>query len=70
MLDQERQRSKRLRRDGEARNLSGICRESKMTTIMRQIEKIPGAKGNAVMAGPCLTQLEGRVGHVNGKVVQ
>ncbi len=36
-LDQaERQSNKKLRRDGEARNLSG--EERKMTAIMRQIE--------------------------------
>jgi hypothetical protein len=61
-LDQaERQRNKKLRRNGEARNLSR--EEHKMTQIeaMEQKEK-------AVMAGPCSTQLEGRVERGNEKV--
>ena len=58
----ERQRNKKPRRDGEARNLSR--EERKMTAIMRQIEEME----KAVKAGPCFTQLEGRVGHGNEKV--
>ena len=65
-LDQaERQRNKKLRRDGEARNLSR--EERKMTAIMRQIEEMQQTE-KAVKAGPCSTQLEGRVGHGNEKV--
>ena len=65
-LDQaERQRNKKLRRDGEARNVSR--EERKMTAIMRQIEEME-QKETAVKAGPCFTQLEGRVGHGNEKV--
>ena len=65
-LDQaERQRNKKLRRDGEARNLSR--EERKMTAIMRQIEEME-QKEKAVKAGPCFTQLEGRVGHGHEQV--
>jgi hypothetical protein len=65
-LDQaERQKNKKLRRDGEARNLSQ--QERKMTAIMRQIEEME-QKEKAVEAGPCFTQLEGSVGNVNEKV--
>jgi hypothetical protein len=38
-----------------------------MTAILRQIEEME-QKENAVQAGPCFTQLEGRVGHANEKV--
>ena len=61
----ERQRNKKLRRDGEARNLSR--EERKVTVIMRQIEETEQNE-KAGKAGPCLTQLEGRVGHGNEKV--
>jgi hypothetical protein len=67
-LDQaERQRSKKLRRDGEARNLSR--EERKMTAIMRQIEEME-QKEKAVQAGPCPThwRLEDSVGRGNEKV--
>ena len=59
-LDQpERQRNKKLRRDGEARNLSR--EERKMTAIKRQSEEMEQTE-KAVKAGLCLSQLEGRVG--------
>jgi hypothetical protein len=61
----ERQRNKKLRQDGEARNLSR--EERKMTAIMRQIEEME-QREKAVKAGPCSTQLEGSVGNVNEKV--
>ena len=61
----ERQRNKKLRRDGEARTLSR--EERKMTAIMRQIEEMEQQE-KAVKAGPCSTQLEGSVGNVNEKV--
>jgi hypothetical protein len=62
-LDQaERQRTKKLRRDGEARNVSR--EERKMTAIMRQIEEME-QKEKAFKAGPCSTQLEGSVGNGN-----
>jgi hypothetical protein len=65
-LDQaERQRNKKLRRDGEARSLSR--EERKMTAIMRQIEEME-QKEKAVQPGPCFTQLEGSVGRGNEKV--
>ncbi len=65
-LDQtERQRNKKLRRDGEARNLSR--EECKMTAIMQQIGEME-QKEKAVKAGPCSTQLEGSVGRGNEKV--
>jgi hypothetical protein len=65
-LDQAaRQRNKKLRRDGDARNPSR--EERKMTAIMRQIEEME-QKEKAVKAGPCFTQLEGSVGHGNEKV--
>ncbi len=38
-----------------------------MTAIMRQIEEME-LRGKAGKAGPCSTQLEGRVGHGNEKV--
>ena len=38
-----------------------------MTAIMRQIEEME-QKEKDVKAGPCFTQLEGRVGHGNEKV--
>jgi hypothetical protein len=60
-------RNKKLRRDGEARNLSR--EERKVTTIMRQMEEME-QKQEAVKAGPCLTQLEGRVGRGNEKVCE
>ena len=53
----DRQRNKKLRRDGEARNVSR--EERKMTAIMRQIEEMEQTE-KAVQAGPCFTQLEGR----------
>ncbi len=63
-LDQaERQRNKKLRRDGEARNLSR--QERKMTAIMRQSEEME-QKEKAVQAGPCFTQHESRVGQRGG----
>ena len=65
-LDQaERQRNKKLRRDGEARNLSR--EERKMTASTRQIEEME-QKEKSFKAGPGSTQLEGRVGHGNEKV--
>jgi hypothetical protein len=65
-LDQaERQRNQKLRRDGEARNLSHA--ERKMTAVMRQVEEMEQME-KAVKAGPGSTQLEGRVGHGNEKV--
>ncbi len=67
-LDQpERQRNKKPRRHGEARNVSR--EERKMTVIMRQIEEMEH-KEKAGKAGPCSTQLEGSVGHGNEKVVE
>ena len=56
-LDQdqaERQRHKKRRRDGEARNLSR--EERKMTAIMRQSEKmeLPGANGESCQGWPLL----------------
>jgi hypothetical protein len=58
-LDQaERQRNKKLRRDGEARNLSRA--ERKKTPIIRQIEEME-LKKKAVKTGPSLHQLEDRV---------
>jgi hypothetical protein len=65
-LDQaERQRNKKLRRDGEARNLSR--EERKMPAIMRQIDEME-QKEKTVKAGPCSTQREASVGNVNEKV--
>jgi hypothetical protein len=65
-LDQaERQRNKKLRRAGEARNLSR--EERKMTVIMRQVEEME-QKEKAVQSGPCFTQREGRVGHAKETV--
>ena len=65
-LDQaERQRNKKLRQDGEARNL--LREERKMAANMRQIEEME-QKEKAVQAGPCSTQLEGSVGRGNEKV--
>ncbi len=65
-LDQpERQRNKKLRRDGDARSLSR--EEHKMTAIMRQIEEME-QKEKAVKAGPGFTQREGRIGHGNENV--
>ena len=56
-LDQaERQRNKKLRRDGKARNLSG--EERKMTAIMRQIEEMDH-KEEAATAGPRSSHLVG-----------
>jgi hypothetical protein len=59
------QRNKKLRRDGEARNLSR--EERKMTTIMRQTEETE-PKEKAAKAGPCSSQIEGSVGRGNEKV--
>jgi hypothetical protein len=59
----ERQRNKKLRRDGEARNLPR--EERKMTASMRQIEEMQQNE-KAVKAGPGSTQFEGR--HENEKV--
>ena len=54
-LDQaERQRNKKLSRDGEAHNLSR--EERKMTAIMRQIDEMEQKKKD-VKAGPGSTQL-------------
>ena len=65
-LDQaESQRNKKLKRDGEARNLSR--EKCKMTVIMWQIEEMEQTE-KAVKAGPGSTQLEGRVGYENEKV--
>ncbi len=74
-LDQaEMQWNKKLRRDGSARNLSREERKrgaqddgDPRSAIMRQIEGME-QKEKAVKAGPCLTHLEGRVGHENEKV--
>jgi hypothetical protein len=56
-LDQaERQRHKKLRRDGEARNLSR--EERKMTAIMRQIEEME-QKEKAFQAGSGAWKREG-----------
>ncbi len=50
-IDQpERQRNKKLRRDGDARNLSR--EECKITAIMQQIEEME-QKEKAGKAGPC-----------------
>ncbi len=57
-LDQpERQRNKKLRRDGAARNLSR--EERKMPAIMRQIEEMQ-KKEKTVKAGPCSTEREAK----------
>jgi hypothetical protein len=67
-LDQAaRQRNKKLRRDGEAGNLSR--EERKMTAIMWQIEEME-QREKAVKAGPCSpqSQLEGSVGRGNKNV--
>jgi hypothetical protein len=56
-LDQaERQRNKKLMRDGEARTDDLSREQRKMTAIMRQIEEMEH-KEKAVKAGPCFTQL-------------
>jgi len=64
-LEKVEMRNKKLRRDGEARNLSR--EERKLTAIMRQIEEME-QNAKAVKAGPCSTQLEGSVERVNEKV--
>jgi hypothetical protein len=62
-------RNKKLRRDGEARNLSQQQREERqaMMAIVRQIEEME-YKEQAAKAGAWSTGLEGRVGHASGKV--
>jgi hypothetical protein len=64
-------RNKKLRRDGEARNLSRQQREERQTVmaIKRQIEEME-YKEQAAKAGAWSTGLEGRVGHGSGKVVE
>ncbi len=64
-LDQ-RQRNKKLKRDGEARNLSR--EERMMTAIMRQIEEMEEKEKAVTETRPYSTQLEGSVGNVNEKV--
>ena len=64
----EMQRNKKLRKDGEARNLSR--EERKMMVIMRQIEEMEQkqkANNRAGAPGPRSTHLEGRVGHGSEK---
>jgi hypothetical protein len=62
-------RNKKLRRDGEARNLSQQQREERQTVmaIIRQIEEME-YKEQAAKAGAWSTGLGGRVGHASGKV--
>jgi hypothetical protein len=62
-------RNKKLRRDGEARNLSQQQREERQTVMasVRQIEEME-YKEQAAKAGAWSTGLEGRVGHGSGKV--
>ena len=62
-------RSKKLRRDGETRNLSQQQREERQAVmaIIRQIEAME-YKEQAAKAGAWSTGLEGRVGHGSGKV--
>ncbi|MEI7747333.1 MAG: hypothetical protein WCJ28_07320, partial [Actinomycetota bacterium] len=62
-------RNKKVRRDGEARNLSQQQREERQTVmaIIRQIEEME-YKEQAAKAGAWSTGLEGRVGHASGKV--
>ena len=64
-------RNKKLRRDGEARNLSQQQREERQAVmaIIRQIEEME-YKEQAAKAGAWSTGLEGRVGHGSGKVVE
>ena len=58
-LDQdERQKNKKLRRDGEARNLSR--EERKMTAIMRQIPRGDGAKGEGCQGWSLLNSARGQ----------
>jgi hypothetical protein len=62
-------RNKKVRRDGDARNLSQQQREERQTVmaIIRQIEEME-YKEQAAKAGAWSTGLEGRVGHASGKV--
>ena len=62
-------RNKKIRRDGEARNLSQQQREERQAVmaIIRQIEEME-YKEQAAKAGAWSTGLEGRVGHGSGKV--
>ncbi len=64
-LEQAEMRNKKLRRDGEARNLSQ--EDHKLRSIMRQIEHM-GHKEKAVKAGAWSAELECRVGHGDEKV--
>jgi hypothetical protein len=67
--EQDGKRKKKLRRDGEARNLSRQQREERKTVmaIIRQIEEME-YKEQVAKAGACSTGLGGRVGHGSGKV--
>jgi hypothetical protein len=67
--EQAEMRSKELRRDGEARNLSR--EERKMLAIVRQIEAMEHKEKTVKAvseAGACPTQLEGMGGHGSEKV--
>jgi hypothetical protein len=68
-IDQDGMRKKKLRRDGEALNLSQQQREERQTVIaiIRQIEEME-YKEQAGKGGAWSTGLEGRVGHESGKV--
>ena len=59
----ERQSSKKLRRDGEARNMPR--EERNMTAMMRHIEEMEQEE-KAVKAGLCSKQLA-RFGYVHGR---
>jgi hypothetical protein len=61
--------TKKVRRHGDARNLSQQEREERKTVmvIIRQIEETQ-YKEQSAKAGAWLTGLEGRVGHASGKV--
>jgi hypothetical protein len=62
-------RNKKVRRNGDARNLSQQQREERQAVmaIIRQIEEME-YKEQAAKAGAWSTGLEGRVGHASGKV--
>ena len=67
--EQAGMRNKKVRRDGDARNLSQQQREERQAVmaIIRQIEEME-YKEQAAKAGAWSTGLEGRVGHASGKV--
>ena len=66
--------ARKLRQRGRGTQSSGgiaklaICRERAQDDSLHAADWGDGAIGDAVKAGPGLTQLEGRVGHVNEKV--